>query len=422
MFTRSGLLFCASTFLLVFGFLQQEAHQLNQLRLIGQPEKAGAEFVGASITDANNRICAAIKVISDMEGFTYDSYNRVVKVDDQPGQDMVYLSPDERVLEIFHTGFAPLKLFLAEIGISLAERQVWIIRLAGDIKTGEVEVAILTNPAGAELTIDGQSKGSAERHKVTIGNHEIKLIKPGYQQILKNEYMDEQHTFFKYDLLAQQDVNIRIDTEPPDAAVFIDGMRLGQSPVSNFYIAGRYKLRIEKENYVPYEDFIDIQPPRVKKNFVLQPDFGDLTVISAPESGLPIFINGVKQNVVTPHTFMAYKAGIYRVAAQSEYFECSEQAVTVERGKAQSVTLSSEAIFALLTITAPAGATVYLNDKKLDNWKNIRLAPSIVLLRGEMAKASPVEQRVALRRGEVRTVDLPLRVPTATVLVTAVPE
>jgi len=28
-----------------------------------------------------------------MDGFSYDSYNGVVKVDDQPGKNMVYLQP-----------------------------------------------------------------------------------------------------------------------------------------------------------------------------------------------------------------------------------------------------------------------------------------------------------------------------------------
>ncbi len=96
------------------------AQQLAQLRVLGKPQKAPDEFVAKR--DANGRYCAMIKVISDMEGFQYDAYNGVVAVDDQPGQDLVYLQPDERVLEVFREGYEPLKLILSNYGIQLKPR------------------------------------------------------------------------------------------------------------------------------------------------------------------------------------------------------------------------------------------------------------------------------------------------------------
>ena len=96
--------------------------QLAEMQIVGKPQKLESEFVG--VRDANGRICAAIQVISDQDGFRYQSYNGVVKVDDEPGKDMVYLQPDERVLEIFLSGYKPLKVILSEIGIQLREREV----------------------------------------------------------------------------------------------------------------------------------------------------------------------------------------------------------------------------------------------------------------------------------------------------------
>ncbi len=73
----------------------------------GKAQKSSYEFVGSNIRDANGRICAAIKVISDRDGFKYQANNGVARVDDMPGRDMVYLQPDERVLEIYQTGYEP---------------------------------------------------------------------------------------------------------------------------------------------------------------------------------------------------------------------------------------------------------------------------------------------------------------------------
>lgn len=42
--------------------------------------------------DLNGRYCAAIKIISDLKGIKYQSYNGVVSVDNLPGMDMVYIS------------------------------------------------------------------------------------------------------------------------------------------------------------------------------------------------------------------------------------------------------------------------------------------------------------------------------------------
>ena len=57
--------------------------QLPQMQIAGKPKKETTEFVGSNIKDTNGRICAAIKVVSNLDGLKYQSYNGVVKVDDK---------------------------------------------------------------------------------------------------------------------------------------------------------------------------------------------------------------------------------------------------------------------------------------------------------------------------------------------------
>ena len=116
---------CILLIILLF-ILISTAQDLPQLQLIGDPELATDERVG--VRDANGRECAAVQVLSDLSGLAYDAYNGVVRVDHQPGRDMIFLSPDERVLEILHTVHEPLKLILSEVGIHLKPPQVWRIR------------------------------------------------------------------------------------------------------------------------------------------------------------------------------------------------------------------------------------------------------------------------------------------------------
>ena len=393
--------------------------QLNQLQIVGRPEKAETEIVG--VRDVNGRFCAAVQMLSDMDGFSYDAYNGVVRVDDNPGKDMVYLQPDERVVEIYHTGYEPLKIILSEIGIQLHEREVWVLKLSGEKTLTQIPIVIITNPSGAEVTLDEVNRGRIEQHRVSAGSHRLRLSKEGYQPVIETIFVDEENTLFKYDLAIQQDVNVQIETDPPGAAVYVDDVKLGTTPVSNFYPAGKYRLRIEREWYLTYEDMIDIRPPYTQRKIALQKNFGSMSVESAPESGLEIFFNGFSKNVYTPHTFERLQPGTYVVRARSLHHETDEQTISVQRGGSSRVQLRSMANFSILTVKTNEGASVYLDGQKLTGFENIRLEPSVVMIRAELPKAKPREKRVVLKRNQSHTVDLYLDVPLGTIQVGVVP-
>lgn len=416
MLKNCAILFCIA--------LSLNAQELSQLHLVGRPEKSETEFVGASVRDANGRTCAAIKVISDLDGFKYTSYNGVVKVDDLPGQDLVYISPDEQVLEVFHGGFEPLKLIFSEVGIAPSERRIWAVRVAGNNqKSGALSIGILVTPPGAEVFIDGQNRGTGEQHAVSAGSHQLRLVKSGYQPVEETIQVDDKRILFKYTMKELEPVNVRVETEPIGAKVFVDGSLLGESPASGFLPPGRYPLRIEKEWYVTLEELLDIQPPRVKKLYNLQPTFAELRVTSAPISGLAIYLDGVKQTASTPATLKPLRPGAYKVEARSPDYEATNVVeVTLKQGEQREVALTSMPSYALLTIRSVLGAKVTLNGTELSMFENIRLQPALVTVRAEMAKAAPVERQIMLRKGDNQTIELIPEVPRGTIMVSAVPE
>lgn len=176
--------------------------QLSELNMVSKPEKIFTEFVG--IRDANGRFCAAIQVISDMDGFKYDSYNGVVKVDDLPGKDMVYLSPDERVVEFYHSDYKPLKIILSEIGVLLESKRIWKIEISGMKKENQITIGIVTRPPGAEVIIDNKSRGTGKQHTVPMGKHQLCLVKAGYDTVIQEIHVDEKTNVFDFDLQEQQ--------------------------------------------------------------------------------------------------------------------------------------------------------------------------------------------------------------------------
>jgi len=146
-----------------------------------------------------------------------------------------------------------------------------------------------------------------------------------------------------------------------------------------------------------------------------------LTVNSAPQSGLDIYLNDLPQQSRTPFTFERLAAGNYRVKALTGQYETTEETVTLAAGDRKTIKLVSSASFATLTIRTKSGVNVFLNGKKLDQLENLRLEPSIVVLRAELPKAAPLEQRVTLRKGETQTVELTPVVPVGTIQVAVAP-
>ena len=130
--------------------------QISKMRVVGKAEKIDSEIVGK--IDANARFCAGIKVVSDLSGLKYKSNNGVVAVNQNPGMDMVYVSANERVLEIYNSGYEPLQIILNEYDMYLTEKSVWQIKITGSKNNINIPVNFITEPSGATIFIDGKQE------------------------------------------------------------------------------------------------------------------------------------------------------------------------------------------------------------------------------------------------------------------------
>ena len=189
-------------FIILITFYKALFAQLPQLHIIGEPELSPTEIV-AVIDPTTGKFCAAIKVITDLQGFGYSSDIGVVRVDfSMPGRDMVFLLPDERILEIYHPDYQPQKIIFSEMGINLQPKQVWIIKLTGDKElTKGIPILIETNTDSVEISIDGKSHGINQALMVSPGKHEILLSKPDYETIIDTIVVDENNKQFQYTML-----------------------------------------------------------------------------------------------------------------------------------------------------------------------------------------------------------------------------
>jgi formylglycine-generating enzyme required for sulfatase activity len=337
-------------FILLFINFSIFAQETKELTIVGKPKKLETGEMVAR-RDANCNYCAAIQVISNLDGFSYDSYDGMVgNIDDFPGKDIVYLTATERVLDVMKTGFKPLRIILNEYGISLKPREVWQIEINGENTADQLPVTILFTPADAKLMIDGKAVAASATQSLSVGQHTILISKDGYQNLEKTITVDEKSVYFNYKLEKQADAALQIETIPDKAEIYLDGVLLGESPIAAFYKPGNYPIKITKKGYLSIEnEMLEVKIPQTIKSYTLEENVGYLTINTNPL------------------------------------------------------------------------ASVYINNEKVTNFKDIKLAPQLVKIKVVMPKAETQEQQIVLKRNDKQVIDMYPDVQTGSLQIAVTP-
>lgn len=188
--------FCKKIFVFLL-LVSGAAAQDSQLKIVGEPKIMEGELIGKEVRDANGEVCAGLIIFSDLKGLAYQSNDGIVKVNSDPGKDFLFLSPGEKVVDVFCTGYKPLKIILTEVGIRLKSGQVWAITLEGE---KFVPVSFIITPRDAKLTVDNKPTDLTKQPQLKIGKHVIKISKQGYETIVDTITVTESSTLFPYNL------------------------------------------------------------------------------------------------------------------------------------------------------------------------------------------------------------------------------
>jgi formylglycine-generating enzyme required for sulfatase activity len=221
--------------------------QLSTLHISGEVEQL--ETTIPEVRDINGRICAAIVVVADLEGFTYDSYNGVVKLIDRRGKDLVFLQPDERVLQIYRSGYEPFKMILSETGIRLQSGEGWRIHLAAEKKINQIPVVFDIFPDSVSVNIDETDYGQGKVFMLNHGKHFVHLSKAGYVTLQDSIVIDKEHDQFSFVLAPETDMVLveggAFQMGQPDPDIFKTGFSADEQPVHRVVIDDFYLSKYE---------------------------------------------------------------------------------------------------------------------------------------------------------------------------------
>lgn len=196
----------------------------------------------------------------------------------------------------------------------VAERYLAEVReldVAGEGTRQSLEVALTPNwapvsvqsqPAGAEVVVDGASAGRTPATlELTAGRHDIEIRLRGYNAWRQSiDVLADQPVDLPLARLTQADGRIELVTEPAGAAVSVDGEFRGQTPLTLRLNPGReHTINVTKPGYETVTQRLSVEADsgrRLELGLVAQIGVVDLT---SDPAGAQVWVDGA-QTAVTP--------------------------------------------------------------------------------------------------------------------------
>lgn len=123
------------------------------------------------------------------------------------------------------------------------------------LKPAQSSLKLRTDPSGVDVYIDGRYVGTTDQNGLNLildpGTYEIKLEKEGYEtdRFTVNFGPGEEKEIFRK--LEKRVVfsEVRIETDPSRATIYLNGYYHGETPITLYIQAGTYEITIVKPGY-----------------------------------------------------------------------------------------------------------------------------------------------------------------------------
>jgi formylglycine-generating enzyme required for sulfatase activity len=318
------------------------------------------------------------------------------------------MNDNQRVVEITHSKYQPLEVrLLADFGINVKAQRVYELVLSIQQEEVPIPVVFTCNENGAKVFVDNKLVGQIEDNmltaKIGTGERTIKVSKEGFSVAQRTETITEEDYKFDFELKPAMPAVVKINSSPPGAIVYIDNMKFGITPVQNFFEAGVYPIRIEKENYETIQEKITITEPETQKDYQLTDIRARLTIKTDPAAVVTFqgkeCKGGFTDKIIQPQTIS--------FSIRKEFCEPIEKTYTLKKGENKVFELYPEDISSTLTVKTNKKAIIKLKGKKYKGEiNNLKLIPQTINIIVEQEFCEPIEKTYTLKKGENKTFEL----------------
>lgn len=297
--------------------------------------------------DVNGELTALIKVVTVESGFVFEGGSLgIAKAIQKEGEWWVYVPSGARTITIRHPRLGVLRNYAYPVAIS-----------AGNV-------------------------------------YEMRLVHGVVETVIKER-----------EILSEFVV---IESNPSGADVYLNGEPVGKTPFSSEKPEGRYEWRVETNLYQPKAGVFDlVAGEKAMLNVELIPNFGTIRVVTRPEEGATILLNGIDMGRTSPATLDRLPKGTHTITVSSEWYETTSRQINVVEGQTEEVVIEMKPTFAKVTVPASADEEVFVNgaSKGQGTWIG-RLAPGVYAIEKRRPYHESARKQLNLASGDEETVEL----------------
>lgn len=260
------------------------------------------------VTDQNGEKCALLKVVTDQQGFVWESgILGIIKKVRKTGEYWIYVPRGSKKITIKHDQLGVLRDYV----------------YPEPLKTATV--------------------------------YEMKLTTAKVKTVVEEPDISSAYLVIK--------------SSPEGADVFIDDKFRGKTPFNGRFKSGDHTYRLTKSKYHPTAGKIEIMADEGRKelNLNLKPNYGGLYLTSEPESGMEIFLDGESTGKKTPTSLNKIQSGEYTISLKNNWYQPISRKVTIQDEKTKEVNLQMTPVYGNVYIKTNPPSDIYINGNKVGN-------------------------------------------------------
>jgi len=272
-------------------------------------------------------------------------------------------------------------------------------------------VTISSDPTGAEIIIDGVSKGKTNKGLFLFpGTYALQLVSAGYLD-LETMLTVSQDADQKYPYkLIRNIAEVEIVLSPPDANVYLNDQLM--KPGKNQIAPGAYKVIVSKSGWLSETDVFTIGlNEKIRKSYTLVKNSGSLNLLVEP-SDARVLIN---KEEMTKKNKIELSPGQYKIELSREGYDPQDEMILIERGETISRNYKlTQQQGSLQFLVEPVEASVELhyNGNFQQKWEGIKIHSGIPVgeysLKVKMNGYKTREEKFSLGKGEIKVIEINL--------------
>ncbi len=325
----------------------------QELTVLGFRPTSEIMHVPIQRADANNEICAMIRVLLPVSGVTFEGQT----VGDSPyngSEYRVYMTRGTKMLKVNCPGHYPLMVDFRDYGINALEgKRIYELKLKAQsfvqpqaADPGANYLILNVQPAhGVSVKVDGTSQivdGGTVSVYLKYGRHTYHVESDGYAPEEGTVEIGPTGKTVKEVRLQSVMATLTVSPETPGCAVYVNDRFKGTGTWGGQLPAGLYRVEARKDGHRPQTVTVELsqRDSRTVTIPALSPVYGIINVNYRPV-GATVAIDG-REAGTTPDIFRNVTVGRHTVTVSKPGYQSRQEQVTV--GENQTATVSGELV------------------------------------------------------------------------------